>query len=167
MDIKISTEITADISNVSNDVLSNLCIPFSKQLGKALGNITELVHTVTLPIKLVNQYAKKNYEKLESKLKDIPEENIREVEPEIGIPIMEKISYTSNDDLSELYINLLANASQKDKVHLVHPGFVNKINSMAPDEAKILELFKEKNLYHILYFVPRMIKKKGKIYLIN
>lgn len=141
----ISASVNADISDVSNNVLTNLCIPASKQLGKSLGNIAGLLHTTTLPIKLFNQYAKKNYEKLEEKLKDIPEENIREVEPEIGIPIMEKIAYTSNDNLSELYTSLLANASQKDKIHLVHPGFVNKINSMAPDEAKILEFFRKKN----------------------
>jgi len=157
----ISASLNADISDVSNNVLSNLCIPSSKQLGKALGNIAGLIHTSTLPIKLINQYAKKNYEKLEEKLQDIPEENIREVEPEIGIPIMEKIAYTSNDDLAELYTSLLANASQKDKIHLVHPGFINKINSMAPDEAKILELFRKKNNIAYIKFRAQNDNKEG------
>lgn len=39
---------------------------------------------------------------------------------------MEKLSYTSNEDLAEAYINLLAKASNKDDVDLVHPGFITK-----------------------------------------
>lgn len=161
INMDMSASANVDLTKVSNDVLSNLCMPASKQLGKALGNVAGLLNTTTLPIKLFNQYAKKNYEKLEEKLRDVPEENIREVEPEIAIPIMEKIAYTSNDNLAELYTNLLASASQKDKVNLVHPGFINKINSMAPDEANILELFRNNNNIPYIIFRAENVKNEG------
>lgn len=152
--VKIEASISADISESTNETLKTLCFPAAEQAGKALGNIIGLFNTLTLPVKLFNEYSEKNYKKYSEKIKDIPNEKIKEVEPEIGIPLMEKLSYTSNNDLAEAYINLLAKASNKDDVELVHPGFINKINSMSPDEIKILEYLKnKKDIEYIIYKV--------------
>lgn len=152
--IKIEASISADISESTNETLKTLCFPAAEQAGKALGNITGLFNTLTLPMKFVNVWAEKNFEKYAEKIKNIPNEKIKEVEPEIGIPLMEKLSYTSNNDLAEAYANLLAKASNKDDVDLIHPGFINKINSMAPDEVKILEYLKnKKDIGYIIYKV--------------
>lgn len=150
--IKVEANLSADISESTNETLKILCFPAAEQAGKALGNITGLFNTLTLPIKFINVWAEKNFEKYAEKIKDIPNEKIKEVEPEIGIPLMEKLSYTSNNDLAEAYANLLAKASNKDDVDLIHPGFINKINSMAPDEVKILEYLKDKNDIEYIFF---------------
>lgn len=150
--IRIEASISADISESTNETLKTLCFPAAEQAGKALGNIIGLFNTLTLPVKLFNEYSEKNYKKYSEKIKDIPNEKIKEIEPEIGIPLMEKLSYTSNEDLAEAYINLLAKASNKDDVDLVHPGFISKINSMAPDEVKILEYLKDKNDIEYIFF---------------
>lgn len=150
--IKIEASISADISESTNETLKTLCFPAAEQAGKALGNIIGLFNTLTLPIKLFNEYSEKNYKKYSEKIKDIPNEKIKEIEPEIGIPLMEKLSYTSNEDLADAYINLLVKASNKDDVDLVHPGFISKINSMAPDEVKILEYLKDKNNIEYIFF---------------
>lgn len=153
MDSIKPVEVKADISPSTNEQIINLFSPSTKQVGLALGNLFGLFNTVTLPVKLLNEYAQHNYAKYSEKLKDIPEEQIKEVEPEIGIPVMEKLSYTKNEDLANAYANLLANASRKDRVNIVHPGFISKINSMSPDEAKILELIKDKN--DVVYIIFR------------
>lgn len=44
----------------------------------------------------------------------------------------------SDVDLRELFANLLAKASNSDTVGVAHPGFINVINSLSPDEAKLL-----------------------------
>lgn len=152
MDAIKPIDIKADISPSTNEQITNLFSPSSKQVGLALGNVFGLFNTLTLPVKFLNEYAEHNFAKFEEKLKEIPMELIKEVEPEIGIPVMEKLSYTKNEDLANAYVNLLANASRKDKVDIVHPGFISKINSMSPDEAKILELIKDKNdIFYIIF----------------
>ena len=152
---EIESPIKVDISKSANKTLEALCFPAAEQAGKAIGNIIGLINTMTLPAKFANVWAERNFEKYAEKLKDIPKENIKEVEPEIGIPLIDKLSYTSNNDLAEAYANLLAKASHKDDIDLVHPGFINKINSMAPDEVKILEYLKDKNDIAYIFFRVR------------
>lgn len=149
---EIESPIKVDISKSANKTLEALCFPAAEQAGKAIGNIIGLINTMTLPAKFANVWAERNFEKYAEKLKDIPKENIKEVEPEIGIPLIDKLSYTSNNDLAEAYANLLAKASSKEDVNLVHPGFINKLNSMAPDEIKILEYLKDKDKICYIYF---------------
>jgi hypothetical protein len=72
-------------------------------------------------------------------LEQVSEEDICEVVPEIGVPIAEKFSYVSNEELSEMYAELLAKASQKSQANLAHPSFVNIINNISPDEAVLLK----------------------------
>jgi len=145
--------VSADISDSTNSILKELAIPASKQIGKALGNVFGLINTVTLPIKFFNEYAQRNYKIYAEKLNEIPEERIKEVEPEIAIPLMEKLSYTSNEDLAKAYTNLLANASNKDKVDLIHPGFISKLESLSPDEAKLLEFIRKDGKKDYIYFM--------------
>jgi len=152
MEIKMS----ADVSKSANKTLNNLCGASAINAGKALGNVFGLLHTCTLPIALFNEYATKNFSRYSDKIKEIPEEKIREVEPEIAIPIIEKLAYTSNEELAEAYAKLLAKASSAETIDSVHPGFVHKINSMAPDETRILEFFaKDGVLPYIQFFVNK------------
>ncbi|MDD3468154.1 MAG: DUF4393 domain-containing protein [Campylobacterales bacterium] len=155
--------VKVDLSESGNAIIKDLGLPAAKQFGLALGNVFGLLHTATLPLKFINTIgntwyenaiAKRNIENLADKMKDIPEEKIKEVEPEIAIPILERLSYTSNSDLANAFANLLANASNKDKVDLIHPGFINKLEDLAPDEARILgEL---KTLFNIPYIHYRV-----------
>lgn len=158
MDIVPKIEIKADMTESANETIKNLALPTSKKFGMALGNVVGLLYTATLPIELINVWAKRNYKLLENKINDIPEDKIKEVEPEIAIPVMEKLSYTSNEDLANAYANLLSNASNKDNVDLIHPGFINKIQNLAPDEAKLLEYL---NKYNITEFLYIMFEAKG------
>lgn len=68
----------------------------------------------------------------------------RDVTPsptELSVPLMEQLSYTENNDLAEILIQLLASSGSKSKQHLVHPSMVNAAKSLAPDEALILKWF--------------------------
>ena len=149
---EIESPIKLDISESTNGILNALFLPATKQVGMALGNTLGLINTATLPFRFINVYSQENFKRFADKVKYIPEEKIKEVEPEIAIPLIEKLSYTSNSDLAEAYANLLAKASNKDDVDLVHPGFINKINSMAPDEIRILEYLKDKNDIEYIFF---------------
>lgn len=78
-------------------------------------------------------------EAIEEKVKQIPEEKIIEPESYIAIPAIQQLSYCqNNDDLRELYANLLVSSMNIDKKWMVHPAFVDIIKQLTPDEARII-----------------------------
>jgi hypothetical protein len=127
------------------EVYGDLAKPGVRQVGKALETIFGLGNTILWPITLANERLKyaleHNLEKYRKCLEKIPEEKIISISPEIGVPVVEKLSYISDDQLSDLYIQLLAKASNVDTLEHAHPSFVNVINNLTPDEAHLLEYF--------------------------
>ncbi|GAB3234914.1 hypothetical protein GCM10027346_24180 [Hymenobacter seoulensis] len=121
----------------------DLAKPGVRKVGKALSTVLGLTNTLLLPVQGVNdanQMLYKYYmEQLRLKLENVPEEKIVEVAPEIGVPIIERLGRTTNLKLSELYINLLANASNVDYATEVHPRFISLIKSLTPNEVLLLE----------------------------
>ena len=60
---------------------------------------------------------KKQLNEYKEKLEQIPEEKQCEVHPQIGTPIIEKLSYTAYEEVADLFTTLLANASNVDMVN--------------------------------------------------
>jgi hypothetical protein len=128
------------------EIYGDLAKPGVSQIGKALSTVVGLGNTILWPVALLNEKAKisleNNLNKYRERLKDIPEENIVEVTPEIGVPIAEKLAYVSNEELSDMYVELLVKASSIDLASQAHPSFVNAINNFSPDEAILLNAMK-------------------------
>ncbi len=128
---------------VIKEVYGDLAKPGVQQVGKALSTIIGLGNTMLWPLALMNEKAKialeSNLERYRNKLKDTLPDEVCEVPPEIGVPIAEKLSYVTNEELSEMYTELLANASQINKANVAHPSFVNVINNISPDEAILIK----------------------------
>lgn len=76
---------------------------------------------------------------VEEKLSSIPQELIDPPKPRIAVPALQNASITEEHEVRELYANLLANSMNKVVKNGVHPGFVEIIKQLSPDEAKILE----------------------------
>jgi hypothetical protein len=144
----VPEQVTKALVNIDAKILTlaykDLAQPGVKQVGKALSTVLGFGNTVLLPLKLLNEKAQllfaSHMEEYRKQLADIPEEKVLEVAPEIGVPIMDRLERTTNAKLSELYVNLLATASAEDTAALAHPRFILVIESITPDEAKILEL---------------------------
>lgn len=128
------------------EVYGDLAKPGVSQVGKALSTIIGLGNTILWPVQLLNDRARvaleANLERYRQKLAEIPQERIVEVPPEIGVPIAEKFSYVRDSELKELYVNLLAKASDLATQSQAHPSFVNVINNMSPDEGALLKQLK-------------------------
>ena len=103
-----------------------LAQPSVKKVGAALETVFEFSTSLLLPLKLLNEKFKLNFEKrlndYKKKLEQIPEEKICEVNPQIGTPIIEKLSYTTNDEIADLFTSLLAKASSSETVNFAHPS---------------------------------------------
>lgn len=73
------------------------------------------------------------------KIQAIPEEKLVEPEPYVAIPAMQQLSYcVNNEELRELYANLLVSSMNVDKKWQVHPAFVDIVKQLTPDEAKYI-----------------------------
>ena len=131
------------VPNVLGQVYQDLAQPGVQAVGKALGTVFEFSTSFLLPLKLLNEKFKANFtqrlNEYKEKLEKVPEENRCEVHPQIGTPIVEKLSYTTNDEIADLFTTLLTNASDVRMVNRAHPSFVNMIERLSPDEARIVK----------------------------
>src|SRR3990172_1019024 len=154
----------AQAPGLLKELYGDLAKPGVSQVGKALGSVLGLGNTILWPITLMNEKAnialKRNLEKYREQIKEVPEDELTEVPPEIGVPITEKLSYVTNEELSNLYVNLLAKASTFKTAESAHPSFVNIINNLSPDEALLLEQFRDTDA--LPYVEARLVKKDNR-----
>lgn len=151
--------------NILGQVYGDLAKPSVRAVGRALETVFEFSTSFLLPVKLLNEKFKLNFTKrineYKEKLEQIPEEKQCEVHPQIGTPIIEKLSYTTNDEIADLFTTLLANASNIDMVNTAHPSFVGMIERMSPDEAKILKYLRDKKEIQYCTFKGNVLVGKG------
>jgi len=130
-------------NNILLEVYGDLLKPGVSQVGQAIGTLLGYGNTILMPLALKNEKSKivieSNLNKYRHKLENVPQENIQSVVPEIGVPILEKLMYVSDDTLVELYTELLAKASDKEQCESTHPSFVNIINNLSPKEVLLIE----------------------------
>lgn len=113
-----------------------------RKAGKALADIIEIVAIPLLPLmharKKYKIYLNDNLVRYEKALQESEEEPIV-VPVEIGVPILQKLTYTSNGELADAFIKLLTNASFESSIHQVHPAFITTLSDLSTDEAIILK----------------------------
>lgn len=128
------------------EVYGDLARPGVRQVGKALETVIGLGNTVLWPVAWANERSRialeRNLERYRQALEYVSEEKIISVAPEIGVPIAEKLAYSQDEKLTDLYVRLLASASSSDTVADAHPSFVNVIANLSPDEARLIEHFR-------------------------
>ena len=143
-------------------IYGDLARPGVAQVGKALSTIIGLGNTLLWPVALVNEKAKialqRNLEKYRAQLDGVPEEKIVQVPPEVGVPIAEKLAYVTNDELSTLYVNLLAKASTRETASCGHPSFANIIQNLSPDEAILLKELRDPTPFLTAKFVKKVAR---------
>lgn len=146
-------------------IYGDLAQPSVKKVGTALETVFEFSTSLLLPVKLLNEKFKLNFEKrlneYKAKIDSIPEEKLCEVNPQIGTPLIEKLSYTTNDEISNLFTNLLAKASSTDTVNLAHPGFIQLIERLSVDEARLLLHLNKKDTIPCISLRAHMTDDKG------
>ena len=134
------------IKEVAADVYEDVGRPVAKPTGELVGLVPRAIKAALSPLEkwiLQKEYNVAETKKmLEEKLQNIPPELIESPEPHIAVPAMQYISYCMDcDELRDMYANLLANSMNKVVKNGVHPGFIEIIKQLCPDEAKILKYF--------------------------
>jgi hypothetical protein len=82
-----------------------------------------------------NQFA----EDMARKTAHIPDGHMRTPPPSVAIPAMQSLGYSLDEpDLREMYLNLLAAATDDRREGDAHPAFAEIIRQLSPEEASIL-----------------------------
>lgn len=71
-------------------------------------------------------------------MKKIQPEDIIPPTPKIAVPILQNASITEEQELRRLYARLLSNSMNRTVKNKVYPGFVEVLNQLCVDEAKLL-----------------------------
>lgn len=132
------------IKEVGKDVYNDVGKPIVKPTGELVGLVPRAIKAAFLPLEkwvMQREYNIAETQKLlELKLQNVSPELIEPPEPYIAVPALQYISYCMDcDELRDMYANLLANSMNKVVRNGVHPGFVEIIKQLCPDEAKILK----------------------------
>lgn len=129
--------------------------PAAKEISKSLTLIAKAVNTALLPVAgLVwgaDQIKDFINKKVAQKMENVPEEDIQSPKPHIGVPVVDALRYTGEEAaLADLYANLLATAMDRKTAINAHPGFVDMIKNMSPDEARIMKFLSANNMYPLI-----------------
>ena len=123
--------------------------PAAKNVGRALGAVVNLL---AYPVAECAEIAQKNMAKFFDKMEAEQQDNVVPADPNIAVPTLQKLTYTKDDELVNLYIELLKKNCLKDSKDKVLPSFVNMISNLTPDEIKIIDfLFKGKYTVSVPY----------------
>lgn len=132
------------IESVSNAVHQNLP-ETEKETDGVLSTVVGFFNNVVFyPVKKANITYKYKLEAfkddLKEKTKDIPEGNLQVPPTMIAGPVLEALKYTyDEEELREMYENLLASAMDNRRLSSTHPSFVDAIKQMNPLDANVLK----------------------------
>ena len=143
--------IDLNITELSQKFYKDFWEPTVKNIWKALWDITEIFPIITwnLMLLLKNKIFQKNLQKYWSKIEDIKDEDRVEIPKEISVPLLKKLTYYDNEKLSDMFLELLAKASDKNQITHVLPKYINIIENLCEDEAILLKYVYDRHINRI------------------
>lgn len=140
-----------DKASIFSDIVTSISEAAQKNIPETVrqtdGTLSTVVgffnNVVLYPIKRANitfQYRLEAFEDdLKEKIKDIPEENLQVPPTRVSGPTLEALRYAyDEEELREMFENLLASSMDNRKDIEVHPAFVEAIKQMSSLDAKVL-----------------------------
>jgi hypothetical protein len=169
MDIEI-TKAVAAANEIKEDSLLGLLYkdstqPSVKAVGDALGTVLEYITIPKYYFKGVSEKARLTFENnmgdFKEKLSQKNPKLIIPVNPQIGVPIIEKLKYITNEEIADLFTTLLTKASFEETVNQAHPAFLQILDKLSVDEARILKHLVDKDYVPFLNITIKYNKSDG------
>lgn len=135
--------VVAVAKEIAKDVYEDAGHEVVKPTGQLVGLIPRAIHAALQPLEMWTMQREYNIvatkKLLEMKLEKVDPAKISSPEPYVAVPALQAISYCmDNEELRNMYANLLAKSMTDNERDGVHPCFVEIIKQLCPDEAKIL-----------------------------
>lgn len=139
---------TEILKQLAPQLYSDVAQPAAKEAGKLLANA---ISFLGVPFAAIGLLAKKanlcfdnNLKSYIKKLESIPIENRQEPLPQIAIPILQKVMYTTVEEIADLFNSLLIGASDSRQQQNIFPSFAEIVAQLSTDEAKIIKYLHNK-----------------------
>ncbi|TAW50602.1 Abi-alpha family protein [Rhizobium leguminosarum] len=129
-----------------------------EQIDKFGTDVAKTIRLLLFPFQLTGALQDRLERYIDRSIRHVPEE--RRIEPveSLAYPIVEKLRYQSeHDPITELYIQLLSRAMDRERVGEAHPAFFSVITQMAPDELIFLHDFASRDETLIMSPVGRKV----------
>lgn len=135
-------------SEVGIRAYDDLLADAMKEGGQALVDTIKAFRLFTAPIQLL-ALAQDRVAGFCARVRQrVPEERQIEAPPSVAAPVLMNLRYMEDDNpLTELYLNLLARAIDKERQSEAHPAFVKIIEQMSPDEAILVCILRDGNVW--------------------
>lgn len=150
---------------ILSTVYEDLAQPSVRKVGQALETVFEFSTSMLLPLKLLNEKFRINFQRnlddYKKKIENIPNEKLTDVNPQIGTPIIEKLTYTTNEEIADLFTTLLSKASSTDTINQAHPSFIQLIERLSVDEARLIKFLKGKSFIPSISFRGMSLEGEG------
>jgi hypothetical protein len=85
---------------------------------------------------------------MEARLRAIPLEQIQSPAPEVAVPLLGAVAYTTAEVLRTMYANLLATAMNSQSAQMAHPAFAEIVRQMSPIDARVFAILCESRGRH-------------------
>jgi hypothetical protein len=134
-------------SKLPNKAYDDLLSAAMKEGGKALVDAVKAFRLFLAPIQLLAAAQDRLAVFCERVRAKVPEDQQQEAAPSIALPVLMDLRFMEDDNpLTELYLNLLARAIDKDRYDEAHPAFVKIIEQLSPDEAMVVYVLRSRNV---------------------
>lgn len=138
-------DVIAGSGKVVEQVYSDAVSDSMKEISKIGVDAVKTFRLALFPLQFTSAIQDRLANYIKKAVEQVPVE--RRVEPveSLVLPIAEKLRFQEEGNLlSDLYVNLLSRAMDKERLGEAHPGFITVISQMAPDEAILLKELGEK-----------------------
>lgn len=166
---------TKTLGEIVEGILENVPVyddaiqPTAQALGRGFGGLVLWVMQPFIKMGLVAESNLSQFKsETDSKLSRIPENNLITPDPVIAGPILQSLGYTvHHKHLRDMFINLLATASDDRMSSLAHPSYVEIIKQLSPEESLVIKYISsgESGEYPIINLNLRT--EKGYIYVLS
>ncbi len=114
---------------------------YAKRVALRQELMTSMYKPIAKMLGVANKYFEEDFEReMAEKLADVPEEHIVAPKASVAAPAMQHLGFSLDEPgLKEMYLNLLATASDDRKASDAHPSFVEVIKQLSADELQLLE----------------------------
>ena len=159
----IDSKALVDVTKTAKEVLPQTVIETDSAISTLVGWFNNVV---LYPVKKANMTYRYKLECFEEDLRKkvdlIPDDKICSPNLMIAGPTLESLKYTYDEqELREMYVNLLAASMNTDKIAQVHPSYVDIIKQMTPDEAKLLKKISTQPVFPVIHVKQYMEDEKS------
>lgn len=146
------------------ETIENLLGPSSKALGHALGALFYWIFQKPIEYGIIKENEFDDLvEKTSNNLKNIPQENKDSSKSGLIMKAMEEAQYQlSENDLRQMFANLIASSADNRKNNFITPRFATVLSQLGSDDAIFFKCIVQDNYYDLIYgYLIEYIEKYG------